>query len=209
MRRTQTNPSTTRLLPLSRLFLVFLLASAPAHALTDASISPSVAGLFIGETKVVEGAVTAAERESNVVRLHLGKPPQELLVSLVIGLLNDFPPAPETYYAGKTVRVAGTLRSFRGVPEIVVHDPADIRIMGNNAPSGGLPAASAALPAAAVAMPPADVPPARLAVSAQPARDTDQPSVATTVDARIDALLERVRQLEDRVRQLENSRSSQ
>jgi len=90
--------------------------------------------LYVGQQMVVEGSVTAAERDGNVVRLHLGRQPSSLTVSLVIGLLSTFPPDPERSYAGQRVRVAGVIRSFRDATEIVVHDPADIQVIG--APAG-------------------------------------------------------------------------
>lgn len=204
-----TDQRNARALHLGSLALLLLLAPVSASAWIDSSISPSVAGLFIGDAKVVEGAVTSADRDSNVVRLHLGKAPQEVIVSLVIGLLNNFPPSPETYYAGKTVRVAGTLQSFRGVPEIVLHDAGDIQVVGSNAPQAVPPAASGPALGAAVAAPPVAVPPPRLPVSAPAASATHQPPEMVTIDERIDALGERMRQLEERVRQLESSPSSQ
>ena len=109
------------------------LAGVSRAASPDAAISASVAPLFVGEEKIVEGKVTAAERDANVVHLHFGTAPQALSVSLVIGLLSDFPTEPERYYLGHTVRVAGTIRSFRDRPEIVVHDPADIKLVGASA----------------------------------------------------------------------------
>jgi len=100
-----------------------------AVAAPNDSIAPSVAPLFVDEVKVVEGVVTAATPEGNTVRLQLGTPPQSLRVALVIGLLSNFPPEPEQYYAGKTVRVAGMLRRFRGAVEMVVRDVSDIQVV--------------------------------------------------------------------------------
>ena len=85
--------------------------------------------LFVGEEKIVEGKVTAAERDANVVHLRFGPAPQALTVSLVIGLLSDFPRDPEHYYVGQTVRVAGTIRSFKDRPEIIIHDPENITLV--------------------------------------------------------------------------------
>ncbi len=115
------------------IWALLLVLAAVTGAAADVSVSPSVAALFVGEDKVVEGTVTAAERDTNIVRLHLGNAPQEVAVSLVIGLLSTFPPAPEHYYLGKTVRVAGTIRSFRGAPEMIIRDAADIQLMGGAA----------------------------------------------------------------------------
>lgn len=110
--------------------LALVVPALSRAASPDPAISANVATLFVGEEKIVEGTVTAAEREGGVVHLRFGTAPQSLTVSLVIGLLSDFPADPERYYLGKTVRVAGTVRSFKDQPEIVVHDPANIRVVG-------------------------------------------------------------------------------
>jgi hypothetical protein len=161
------------------LLVAFVLAvtmCGPSQAASDAAIDANVAALFIGEEKTVEGTVTAAEREGNAVRLHLGSGPQALTVSLVIGLLSKFPPAPERYYLGKTLRVAGTIGSFRGTPEIVVRDAAEIQVAGAPKPAASNPPGTG--PASARQPPPADT---------------------------IEVLHERIRVLEERVRQLERS----
>ncbi len=168
--------------PFVALSVILMVARLSLAASPDGSIAPSVAGLFLGEEKIVEGPVTSAEREANIVRLRVGKAPQDMIVSLVIGLLNTFPPVPENYYPGKTVRVTGTIRSFRGVPEIVIRDAADIQVVDSGVaavPAAGAPAASSVM-------------------AAPPGREDD------SVRQRLETLTERVRQLEERVRQLEN-----
>lgn len=109
----------------------------------EAAISASVAPLFIGEEKIIEGTVTAADRDANVVNLRFGNAPQALTVSLIIGLLSDFPADPEHHYLGHTVRVAGTIRTFKDRPEIVIHDPNNIKIVDATA-EGHEPAAPGA-----------------------------------------------------------------
>lgn len=156
------------------LFL-FVASARPAGA--DTSISASVAGLFVGQERIVEDTVTAAERDANTVRLHLGRAPQQLTVSLVLGLVNDFPPEPERYYVGKTVRVAGMIQTFRGAPEVVVRDVADIHVVDTG-----------------------------LAPGRPPSNSLGGPDDASTQD-RLHALGERVRTLEERVEQLEHSRA--
>ena len=125
--------------------LLLVLSGVCRAASPDTAISASVAPLFVGEEKIVEGTVTAAERDASVVRLRFGTAPQALTVSLVIGLLSDFPAEPERYYLGKKVRIAGTIRSFKDRPEIVIHDPANIKIIGatESQASERAPAASA------------------------------------------------------------------
>lgn len=105
---------------------------------SEPSITASAAAQFVDQEKIVEGPVTVAERDVNTVRLRLGRPPQTVTVSLIIGLLSKFPPDPERYYLGKTVRVFGRIRSFRGGLEMVVHDPELIEVA--DAPRTGTPA---------------------------------------------------------------------
>ena len=142
----------------------------------DEAISANVAPLFVGEEKIVEGTVTAAERDANVVHLRFGSAPQALTVSLVIGLLSDFPSDPEHYYVGHAVRVVGNIRSFKDRPEIVIHDPANIKLIDATTPQNSRAAATA------------------------PGSD-DAPALREQVKT----LNERVRTLEDQVHKLEHS----
>jgi len=155
-----------------------LLAGAARVGAVDTSIAAGIAGLYVGEEKIVEGVVTGSERTGNTVRLTLGTPPRGLIVSLIIPLLNEFPPEPEHYYLGKTVRVVGTIQSFRGATEITVHDPTHIRIVT---------AATAAAPAG------------DLGAGGGPPPDA-------TLRTALEALAQRVHLLEQRVEQLEGTR---
>jgi hypothetical protein len=165
---------------LQLLTIVGVLSVLRLVAAADVSIAPSVASLFVGEEKTVEGVVATAARDGNTVRLRLGTPPQDVSVSLVIGLLSNFPADPEHYYTGKTIRVTGTIRSFRGAAEIVVHDPAVLQVVG--------------------VAPPAAMPPAAVE---RPAGRSGGVMAEASLQQRLDALGERVRQLEERVQQLE------
>ena len=162
--------------------LGLLLFRAPNLAFArDVAISPSVAVLFVGEEKIVEGSVAAAEREGDVVRLRLGAGPRPLTVSLVIGVLSNFPNDPEHDYVGRTVRVSGKIGTFRDAPEIVVHDPANIQIVGEGSAASGT---------AAVAKP-----------DDSSGRSLEEPSLS----GKLDALAERLRTLEERVQSLERA----
>jgi hypothetical protein len=99
-----------------------------AHGV-EAPIAVSVAPLFVGEEKVVEGVVTAVDKDVNVVTLQLGTPPHAVEVSVIIGLLTRFPTNPEVYYAGKTVRVAGMIEKFRDGLEMTIRNPANIEVV--------------------------------------------------------------------------------
>jgi hypothetical protein len=95
----------------------------------DVMIPASAARQFVGQRKIVEGRVAAAQRDGNVVRLRLGNAPDALTVTLLIGVLSQSPAEPERYYLGTTVRADGTIQSFRGALEMVMHDASRIQIV--------------------------------------------------------------------------------
>ncbi len=109
---------------------IVLLSASVALAATE-TISATVAGLYVGEQKTVEGKVVAAERDANVVKLHVGDKSPAMTVSLVIELINRFPETPETYYLNRMIRVVGVVERFRGVVEMTVRDPDNIVVVDN------------------------------------------------------------------------------
>ena len=154
----------------------------PGLADPTETIQPSEAPQFVGRKKIVEGRVTAAQRDGNGMRLRLGDAPHDLSVALLSSWLNDFGAAPERDYLGKTVRVTGVIRSFRGAPEIVVRDPAAIQVVG-----------AATVPAVGTSSDPGAA-----------ASDSGAAADDSWVRERLDALDQRVRQLEQRLQQLES-----
>jgi hypothetical protein len=44
--------------------------------------------------------------------------------------IEAFPPDPETYFLNKKVRVEGTIEVYEGAPEIILHDPSQIWLVG-------------------------------------------------------------------------------
>jgi len=83
--------------------------------------------------QVVTGTVRSARVEGSVVRLAFDDDPGSLRIILLLGWLSHFPPDTAHYYLGKTVRVRGVVKSFRGTPEMTVRDAADITVLGQSA----------------------------------------------------------------------------
>lgn len=109
-----------------------------AHALPpQETIAPSVAGLYVGERRSVEGRVTSIDRDANVVNLHFGDSRATLTISLVIGILSGFPPEPDTYYANHIVRAVGVIERFRDTLGMTIRDPDDITVVDIEAPAAG------------------------------------------------------------------------
>lgn len=163
------------------LLAVFGFCSVGAAGVADeVSIQSNLASLYVGKQKVVEGTVTAAQRDGNTVRLHLGSRPQDLTVSLIVTLMSNFPAQPERYYLGKTVRVAGTIGSFRDAPEIAVRDPADIQVVGARGSTPG-------------------------GTTQDDRPGADAGAEDDAVRQRMDTLADRLHRLEERVQRLEHS----
>jgi hypothetical protein len=173
------NGASVTLVALSVLVLLGVPWSAVAGLADDVPIQANVASHFVGKEMIVDGIVTAAQRDGNTVHLRLGNDPQDLTVSLILSLLNNFPAAPERYYLGKTVRVGGMIRSFRGVPEMVIRDQADIQVLGSGSPS----------------------------LADRPGASAGKPGEESDLRQRVESLGERVQHLEERLQQLEQPRS--
>ncbi len=116
----------TRALPIWLLLGSLLAQALPCGATT---VDVSVARLYIGEAVAVEGRVNDTRRDGNIVQLFIGEPPEQLVVSIIEGLLTNFPQHAEQYYNGKQIRVGGIVREFRGQLEITVRDAHDIQVI--------------------------------------------------------------------------------
>ena len=121
---------TSRVLCLSGILLLILaLALGVAHAVT---LTAAQSKDHIGENATVCGIVTsatfAARTKGQPMFLNLDQPyPQHIFTALIWG--SDRPKfgQPGAVYKGKRLCVTGTIKAFRGVPEIVVTDPGQLR----------------------------------------------------------------------------------
>jgi hypothetical protein len=96
-------------------------------------ITPSEASGYIGKRETVCGQVAsanfAARSKGRPTFLNLDRPYPNLIFTVVIWGSDraKFEDAPERTYSGKKICVTGTISSYRGVPQIVVSDPSQIR----------------------------------------------------------------------------------
>jgi hypothetical protein len=107
----------------------FILSVVVAHA---APLNPEEAGSHIGENATVCGVVAsatyAAQAPMAPTFLDLGKPyPNQIFTAVIFG--NDRPKfgAPETSMPQKNVCVTGEIFLYQGNPEIILHDPTQLR----------------------------------------------------------------------------------
>jgi hypothetical protein len=120
---------TCRVLACGLLFLGMLLIPARSHA---ATLTAAQAKDHIGEHATVCGVVAsatfAARTKGQPTFLNLDYPyPQHIFTAVIWG--SDRPKfgQPEGTYKGKRICVTGTIKAYRGVPEIVVTGPGQLR----------------------------------------------------------------------------------
>jgi hypothetical protein len=103
------------------------------QALASSKLSPSEASKHVGEKATVCGKVAGSHKATNSkgtpTFINLDEPyPHQLFTILIWGDdFNKFTPSPSTW-DGKHVCATGTIGSYRGVPEIVAKDAAQIAL---------------------------------------------------------------------------------
>lgn len=129
-KRTNTTLLTALLLVASILYLWPRLAGAE-------TITASEAKNHIGETAAVCGKVAstkyAASTRGKPTFINLDKPyPDQIFTVLIWG--SDRPKfgQPEETYRDKDICVTGKIKEYRGVPEIIAYEPAQISIRSND-----------------------------------------------------------------------------
>jgi hypothetical protein len=107
--------------------------AASAYAKVQ-SITAAEAANHIGERRAVCGVVASAHfanhSRGQPTFMNLDRPyPNQIFTVIIWGSDRDkFSNAPETYYQGKAVCVTGTIKGYRGKPEIIVKNPDQIRL---------------------------------------------------------------------------------
>ena len=110
------------------LALVMMVAAA-SHAESPDVIPWQDADGHVGEVRTVEGAVVAARREGNVLRLSFDPRPDSFSVALMATLFSPLPTDPASLYEHRTIRATGKIRSFRGVAEMTIRDHSQLVIV--------------------------------------------------------------------------------
>jgi hypothetical protein len=103
--------------------------STAAHA---ALLNPEEAGSHLGEVATVCGVVASATYAANAPMaptfLDLGKPyPNQIFTAVILGNDRSKFGMPETSMREKNVCVTGEIFLYQGNPEIILHDPTQLR----------------------------------------------------------------------------------
>jgi hypothetical protein len=115
--------------------LVLLLA---ARGFADDSIPASRAREFADQLVTLEGTVSATRKDGRNTFLALGpSATPELSVAITPPLLlSEFPPHPEKFYQGKTLRVTGRVYLIRDQPQMLISAADRIEVVSDNEPAG-------------------------------------------------------------------------
>lgn len=84
----------------------------------------------VGREVIVVGTVVAAKNTGRACFLNFHRNWRRYFTAVIFARsFARFPAPPEEMYAGRAVRVRGTVREYRGKPEIVVENPKQIEIV--------------------------------------------------------------------------------
>jgi micrococcal nuclease len=113
---------------------IVFLAGQEQTSKAHITISAAQASQHIGETATVCGKVVDARYASSSrgkpTFLNLDKPyPNQIFTVVIWGKDRDKFGKPEEKYKDKYICVTGDIISYRGIPEIIVRDPSQIRIV--------------------------------------------------------------------------------
>lgn len=88
---------------------------------------------YYGNEVIIEGKIVNTYRsKTDTVFLNFGKPYPKQCFTCVIFSSDQykFVEYPEKYYSNKVVRIRGTIKEYKGKPEIILKDPSQIEVGG-------------------------------------------------------------------------------
>ncbi len=91
------------------------------------------AAQYVGQQITVQGEIVRTYDSGKVTFLNFDNDYRNTLTIVIFPSLYDaFPEPPAAHFEGKTVEVTGVVKMYEGAPEIVIEDPAQIRILKEN-----------------------------------------------------------------------------
>ena len=83
-----------------------------------------------GEHATVEGTIVATHNSGKACFLNFHPDYKRYFTAVIFAsAFSRFPKNPENYYYGKTVRVTGYIKEYKGKPEIILNEPSQIEIL--------------------------------------------------------------------------------
>ncbi|MBU0633859.1 MAG: hypothetical protein KKB82_04190 [Candidatus Omnitrophica bacterium] len=98
----------------------------PAPPVIDYKLAPK----YYGKFAVVEGVVVGTYKTNKACFLNFHPDYKRYFTAVIFASsFSKFASSPDVYYKNKKVRVKGTIKEYRGKPEIIINTPSQIEII--------------------------------------------------------------------------------
>lgn len=105
--------------------------TAPCGARVEGAVPAEAAADFLDTFQAVEMPVVGTKDTGKVTFLNSHDPYQgHFYVAIFPGDYARYPEHPARYFKGRCILVQGSIEAYRGTPQIVLRDPADVRVLG-------------------------------------------------------------------------------
>lgn len=112
------------------ILVVAVIFMASGYALAEDTINWQDAAKHYGKYKTVEGVIVSSKCLPKVCFLNFDQNYKTTFTAVIFASdLPKFPPNPDQYYRHKKVQVTGTIKEYKGKPEIILKDQGQIQII--------------------------------------------------------------------------------
>jgi micrococcal nuclease len=102
---------------------------ASSYAFAENTVNWKDAANHYGKYKTVEGTIVSGKCLPKVCFLNFDRDYKTTLTLVIfVSDLSKFPPNPDQFYRNKKVQVTGTIKEYKGKPEIILKGPDQINI---------------------------------------------------------------------------------
>jgi len=116
------------------LFLIFSIADA------NTIIRWDEAHKYYGQTVTVKGKIVGTYNSGKACFLNFHPDYRKYFTAVIFkSAFSRFPTNPEDFYYGKEVQVTGKIKQYKGKPEIILNDPAQIKVIAGSASRSSIP----------------------------------------------------------------------
>jgi micrococcal nuclease len=113
-----------------KLLILVLILMASSYAFAENTVNWKDAANHYGKYKTVEGTIVSGKCLPKVCFLNFDQNYRTTFTAVIFSSdLSKFPPNPDQFYLNKKVQVTGTIKEYKGKPEIIIKGPDQIIIV--------------------------------------------------------------------------------
>jgi micrococcal nuclease len=111
------------------LLIVVLIIMASNYAFAENTVNWKDAANHYGKYKTVEGTIVSGKCLPKVCFFNFNQDYRTAFTVVIFASdLSKFPPNPDQFYRNKKVQVTGTIKEYKGKPEIIIKGTDQIKI---------------------------------------------------------------------------------